>query len=423
MNIVAPTKEQSKHSAADIFAAFEYQWNYFVLRLINEIDAESTVSFEYLDDVDTQIKGKTRLYQIKHSVRTKSNGEIINLSNRDTDLWKTISVWMKIIDEKPQVLDDSKFYLVTNKIISENAFVQAIKWYHKNNNIDELKSAIIAIEDSSRNKKDDEVMPDLSNKKGIDVSNVITKLLSQKYLGEFCKRISILGESDQLTEQIKQCMVRRFALNDNRIDWVYNQLMTKLRDDSIDCILNHQPVSYTGAIFADRYQSILDVGRQKIHFRTDYSIKDFNGEPRGLLFMKQLFYIKDTDQNDLDRIAELTTRWLCFSNNLQKYYDNDILIQDDINNLTKNVQSAWGTSYRSKHRKITSKSSDEELCDAGCDTVDDMRNKHFSLADNPLEDFLSEGCIYYYSNSTTDIIPDLPLIGWHRDWKIKFKKQ
>jgi len=61
------------------------------------------------------------------------------------------------------------------------------------------------------------------------------------------------------------------------------------------------------------------------------------------------------------------------------------------------------------------------LEEAGYKTVDTMRNCLFSLADTSLESLLSEGCIYYYSNSATDIIPELPLIGWHRDWKNKFK--
>lgn len=85
-------------------------------------------------------------------------------------------------------------------------------------------------------------------------------------------------------------MSNRFGLNCNRVDWVYDQLMTKLRDDSIEYIESGQAVSYTGEIFTERYQSILDIGRQKIHFRTDYSFQDFNGEPRDLLFMKQLFF-------------------------------------------------------------------------------------------------------------------------------------
>ena len=46
MNTITPSKEQSKRSAADIYAAFEYQWNYFVFTLLNEIDDTSTVSFD-----------------------------------------------------------------------------------------------------------------------------------------------------------------------------------------------------------------------------------------------------------------------------------------------------------------------------------------------------------------------------------------
>lgn len=67
MNMIAPSKEQSKRSAAHVFAAFEYQWNYFVLQLLGIIDDSTTVSFERLDDVDKQTGESITLYQIKHS--------------------------------------------------------------------------------------------------------------------------------------------------------------------------------------------------------------------------------------------------------------------------------------------------------------------------------------------------------------------
>ena len=85
-------------------------------------------------------------------------------------------------------------------------------------------------------------------------------------------------------------MDNRFCLNKNRVEWVYDQLMNRLRDDSVENIENNIPISYTGAIFKERYQSIIDIGRQKIHFRTNYSFSEFNGNPRDLLFMKQLFF-------------------------------------------------------------------------------------------------------------------------------------
>lgn len=71
MNTIVPSKEQSKHSAADIFIAFEYQWDFFVLSLLSKsIDSTVEVSFELFDDVAIQ-QGQSSivLCQVKHSVQ------------------------------------------------------------------------------------------------------------------------------------------------------------------------------------------------------------------------------------------------------------------------------------------------------------------------------------------------------------------
>ena len=421
MSVITPSKEQSKRSAADIFAAFEYQWNYFVLRLLKENDDAATVSFELHDDVDTQTEEGITLYQIKHSVRKSSKGDTINLSNRDTDLWKTISIWMEFIEEQPDILENTKFQLITNKAISKNKFVEAIEAFHDTHSVEDLKSAFVTIKESKRTEKS-KIESDKSVNNHLNVSQIISDLLNKDYLKEFCSRISISKTSDILKEDIKRIMGNRFGLNYNRIDWVYNKLMTSLKDDSIVNIINKTPVSYNGSIFTERYQSILDIGRKKLNFRFDYSLDNLSGDFRDFLFIKQLISIDDTKDDDLDRIADLTKNWLFFNNNLQEHWNNNDIIHEDVKRLTEDVYAKWRTYYHSNHRRIISEATCSELCEAGCNTVDSMRQCEFLLADTPLGNFLSEGCIYYYSNSATEIIPDLPLIGWHRDWKNKFKK-
>ena len=421
MSVITPSKEQIKRSAADIFAAFEYQWNYFVLMLLKENDDAATVSFELLDDIDTQTEEGITLYQIKHSVRKSSKGKTINLSNRDTDLWKTISIWMKFIEEQPDILKNTKFQLITNKAISKNKFVEAIEAFHNTHSVEDLKSAFVTIKESERTEKS-KIESNKSVNNHLNVSQIIRDLLKKDYLKEFCSRISISKTSDVLKEYIKRIMINRFGLNRNRIDWVYNQLMTSLKDDSIDNIINRTPVSYNGSIFTERYQSILDIGRKKLNFRFDYSLDSLSGDFRDFLFIKQLISIDDTKDDDLDRIADLTKNWLFFNNNLQEHWNNNDIIHEDVKRLTEDVYAKWRTYYYSNHRRIKSEATCNELCEAGCNTVDSMRQCEFLLADTPLGIFLSEGCIYYYSNSATEIIPDLPLIGWHRDWKNKFKK-
>lgn len=76
--MITPSKEQSKHAAADIFAAFDYQWDCFVLQLLDVNDDTTTVSFELLDDVDKQTGECITLYQIKHSVKKNAKGETVS---------------------------------------------------------------------------------------------------------------------------------------------------------------------------------------------------------------------------------------------------------------------------------------------------------------------------------------------------------
>ena len=258
MSVITLSKEQSKRAAADIFVAFEYQWDYFVLMLLKENDDDATVSFELRDDIDTQTEEGITLYQIKHSVRKSSKGETINLSNRDTDLWKTISIWMKYIDDEPDILENTKFQLITNKAISKNKFVEAIEAFHNTHSVEDLKSAIVTIKESERTEKS-KIKSDNSVTNHLNVTQIITDLLNKTYLNEFCSRIYILKTSDALEEDIKRIMSNRFGLNHDRIDWVYNQLMTKLRNDSIDNIKKSKSVTYNGAVFKERYQRILDI--------------------------------------------------------------------------------------------------------------------------------------------------------------------
>lgn len=417
-----PSQEQNKRSAADIFVAFEYQWDYFVLMLLKSLDQSTTISFELHDDVGEQSDHRLILYQVKHSVQKNARGETKSLSNRDIDLWKTISIWMKLIEEQSDFLENTEFQLVTNKKISENAFIKAIENFKITHSIEDLRSAIVEIQASKRSKGDASGVSG-SKKSRIDVSKIISDLLNKPYLVDFIGKISVSTTSDILKEDIKELMYSRFALNRNRIDWVYNNLMSSLKDNAIDNILAGKSVSFTGTIFAEQYQSILDIGRKKLHFRTDYSYRDFEGNPRELLFIKQLFAVNDTQEDDTDRIAALTTSWLRFHNNFHDHWDDNTLISYDIDKLTQDVCSAWRTFHHSAHRNIPPNPRQEDLYEAGCNTVDKLREKDFKLADASLGSEVSEGCIYYYSNSSTAIIPELPLIGWHLDWENKFKKK
>jgi hypothetical protein len=68
-----------------------------------QLKSGQSVGYEVKDDVHIdKPDGKQILIQLKHSIETKSDGKIFNLTEKDPDLWKTISNWVKIINDKAE---------------------------------------------------------------------------------------------------------------------------------------------------------------------------------------------------------------------------------------------------------------------------------------------------------------------------------
>jgi len=89
-----------KTSAADKSIGFDYQYYYFLYRLLKMRRAES-VGLEVKDDVHTDLAcNRQILIQLKHTVQKKAGGTTNNLTQYDSDLWKTLSNWTKVITDK-----------------------------------------------------------------------------------------------------------------------------------------------------------------------------------------------------------------------------------------------------------------------------------------------------------------------------------
>ena len=174
--------QQEKRSASDIYLAFEYQWDFFVLEVVKLLEEDDVVSFECLDDVARQTNNEVILYQIKHSLRKKANGETVNLTNRDSDLWKTITVWMDFIEENEEAnrdayINSNRFVFVTNKTINSNAFGDALQKYKQNGDLSAFRNRINEIKE----KGDSASL----------VTRQIERLVNASYFETFVKQISL----------------------------------------------------------------------------------------------------------------------------------------------------------------------------------------------------------------------------------------
>jgi hypothetical protein len=113
-------------SASDKSIGFDYQF-YFYMFLILDLRHNEKIGIEIKDDIHIDLHdGRLILIQTKHTIQTKKDSSSINLTERDKDLWKTISNWVKVINEcadKLKFIKNTTFQLISNKGLGKNPFI------------------------------------------------------------------------------------------------------------------------------------------------------------------------------------------------------------------------------------------------------------------------------------------------------------
>lgn len=123
--------EEQKHTAAASMAGMVYQVYYYLKQLLL-LQPGETASLEVLDDVALVSDEKVRYIQLKHT--SKANKL---MAKRDHDLWKTLAMWVEIIqskggdEEQKQWLLGTEYVLLTNKKTENNDFVTLLNEFKK----------------------------------------------------------------------------------------------------------------------------------------------------------------------------------------------------------------------------------------------------------------------------------------------------
>lgn len=104
--------EEQKHTAAASMAGMAYQVYYYLKQLLL-LQPGETASLEVLDDVALVSDEKVRCFQLKHT--SKAN---MLMAKRDHELWKTLAMWVKIIQSKGGDEEQKQWLLGTEYALS-----------------------------------------------------------------------------------------------------------------------------------------------------------------------------------------------------------------------------------------------------------------------------------------------------------------
>lgn len=404
MNILKNFQSMTKNSpyttnAEKTEIGFEYQYYYFLLKLLSAKSGES-VGLEVKDDVHTELSNNHQiLCQLKHTVQKQSGGNSITLSELDKDLWKTIYNWVMIIgnitnqptNSHPlSFIKKTEFHLITNKSeSSSNLLIQKLQHF-KEQSIDfnNIKTYISDLKTKDK-----------------DIQKYINSLLALEHtiLKAFLKQISIQLEIDDLISKIR-IAIKEKMIPENKLDDVFAKLDSNIRQDNYINIKAGKKIEITFDEFYKKYQTIFITTRRK--FSIPPIFKPIL--PKDLIsqnFIQQLLDIKDLEVSDTEQIVEYTTDKLRTTHVIDSWLQSGDIVTDEIVQLNQTVMKKWKIEFKYKCEKCT----DDVAIKNAQEILYNLRKEEFTLSAAILETELSHGKLYQLSDDN--------MIGWHRDWK------
>jgi hypothetical protein len=415
-------KNQYEVTAAETKSiGFDYQYYYFLLLLLR-LRAGQKIGLEVKDDVHIEFEdGKLILLQLKHTTQTASSGSLINLTERDSDLWKTINNWISIVQDEAEgrkaersqlaFLANTSFVLVSNK--SNNT---RNKFFTK---VNDLNLGAITVEDFKKylnelltNTEDTEANTDLRNR--------ITKLhdLKDKTLLAFVKKIEFqLGEDDLISKIKKE--IEGFMIQPEKVDDVYANLNSALRDNNYITVKSKAKIEINHSEFLNKYRNCFGRMRALPIRKIDPILPDdYNAQ----MFVKQLIDIGDVDTSEKDQIIGYTKLRLLMYNNMAQWIHNGELTGPQKQDFERICVTHWNNTFRASHQKNRSAinqgssmgSLEDDIVDAANKCLFELRKIILKIEDEELDLEVSNGQFYQLADELK--------IGWHLDWENKYKR-
>jgi len=409
----------SNTNADDKLIGFEYQFFYFLLSLL-KMQIGDTVGFEVQEDVHIENDEKITFCQLKHTIQTSSQNKPINLTTSDIDLWKTLSLWVNIINkesDKNEFLQNAKFIFVSNKSDNDNnEFLTHFKSFQSDKDINNLKAFLTTYQKEAnekfQNKIEEYNLLSSEEKKKKEkpkedekikyLNNILS--LDDTLLKVFFSNMEFLLNFNNIRQEIKNEIRDGIKIRSNfRIEQGYLQLIGLLKDDFLGKVINRENVQYSREEFAQKVSPIFERMRSEqipfiseIQHSADVKILD-------RVFAKQLIGIGIVD----DEIYEYDYNRLLTEINLKELQQDDLITQKDIDELDKNTIDNW----KPIHEEIYL---DEYYSHKNAKKVL-IKTKQIDL--NFLGQPISLRAI---SNGQFIRLSDIPKIGWKYSWQEEY---
>jgi hypothetical protein len=407
-------KDQRTHtektSAETITVAFDYQYYFFLWKVL-ALKLGQSVGLEVKDDVHIELEDGTQiLYQLKHTVSTKSDKTAINLTESDKDLWHTLSNWAKVISDKNDGRGDKAAQL---EFLKRTTFVLASNKSSAPNN-----SVTNALDDFKQSKTTctsvKKIMTDLRDKSKSDttkqsINDVLG--LGNDVLKMFFSNIYFELAQDNLIDKCKN-EILSCKIEKELVDGVFADVDSTIKADNYLNVKKGEKITITFDGFYEKYRRFFQ-NAQNPNLKIEPYDGCLDGNLEDQKFIQQLVDIGDIDITDIESISEFTLFKLQLSSNLDRWLQSGDLINKEIEQFWQEAIARWKNIHHSKNRgNITD---DDQLNARALQIIDEVRKELLQITAQDLGSKMSNGCYYKLSD-------DLE-IGWRKDWKERYTNE
>lgn len=404
---VSDIVENTGHDAKST-GGFDYQFLYFVNKLVCMSQKGEVVSYEKHDDVSLQDGDTLTYYQLKHTM-LGTEEKPANLTLRDPDLWKAIYVWIDIANKQKNpkdFLESNMFVLVTNKASMDNLLWQ---------NIQKLKNNKISykdVKDFCQKTYDDSKESGVQNrqaKKEKSTKVYIKTLIDFEYAEELLRSMKIEFEA-KLRENILDSLEHNKSIPHKNIEYAFHELIGAIRDKYETQHVN----SYDRESFNKSFGRIFNkYSERKFTFKKRITTE----LPKHLekqTFIQQLIDVQDITENDIVDIIEYTTEKLDYINNVREFLQNEEISNEEIEETWAEAIRIWKQKFRYYFKNANS---EKEIINQASELLNVIRDKELDYVEGKLTAYFSNGCYYYLSDKDDE---HEPRIGWRPGWKEKY---
>jgi hypothetical protein len=381
------------HSAPGANAGFSYQFER-AIHWLAQSPSGACVGIETDDDVAVRNPDSSQvLEQDKHSIREDATP----FGDRSKDLWNTLGIWIAALDDKQVSTDNTKFLMVTNKVLPE-CLARKISLAE----IDaDIAACISALENAAKNPPK-HVSPHMERVLRAASRDNLRRLISK------CELID--GSQTAAGKSIRADTIGRLQLPTWSVanaDSIVNELLGWLHKTALEAWQKNQAAWIRRDNFINYLHAALDQRRRQIsRERAEHLIPVTDekiGQEKARPFVKQLHLVTEDDSIVDGAIREFIR---CNIEKSRLSAEGNIT-DDDWKSFEVALLSRW-QKIRARVIRIKNTQPGRDIgFEIFTDTTEDHREK---LAGSDTEQV-------YLTSGTYHRLADMARVGWHPDFE------